>query len=135
MNTEQPVTIMHLVGLFRTAAIKETFVHSTNAYDKGMKDTGWKKDMTVAELTNFFGLILFFGIQRVSERRTVWEPNSKFFNRFIHDTMKRHRFEDILRNLHWHYTSQYSKQEVKEKNKVDCFWRMADLCELIASLF
>ncbi len=130
--TNGPRTVLDFFLLFWTHAIIDTFVTNTNAYAATVGDKRWS-DIRSPEMMRFFGLILFLGMIKVSERRDLWDVESPFFNNFVHRTMKRHRFEDILRNLHWINTAQYTAKEVKAKNKVDCFWRMADLLELLSA--
>lgn len=88
-------------------------------------------DIDEAELWRFFGLILFLGLYHVPERRLLWIRSSKFYNSFVSGVMTRHRFEDILLNLHWHNTAQYTDTEVKAKNKQDSFWRLKELMDLL----
>jgi len=126
---------MKLFRLFWTVAIITTFVTATNAYAVSTNDPYFKVPVTVAEMENFFGLILLFGVIKVPERRSAWEINSIFYNINVAKVMTRHRFEAILRNLHWFNTASISKDEVKQRNFVDPFWRMADLLETLAVIF
>jgi hypothetical protein len=78
-----------------------TFVTATNAYARDTNDKELSRDIDIAPLTRFMGLILFLGMYRVPDRRSIWIRRSPFYNNFVATCMTRHRFESILRNLHW----------------------------------
>lgn len=122
-----------VVKLLWNEEIMNTFLVNTNAYANSKNDPEWPRNgIEMPELYRFFGLLLFFGALEVAERRLVWDMRSKFFNKFVAMTMSRHRFEVILRNLHWFNTCSVTPEDRKARNKVDCFWRVAPLLDKLA---
>lgn len=112
-----------------------TLVHNTNRFAAYTREEQWK-DVTIDELWTFFAMVLFTGLNKVPERRLLWqEEGGKFSSRFVKNCMTRKRFEDILQCLHWLDTSDYSEQMIKESNKEDCFWRVSQLEELLSARF
>lgn len=125
-----------VVKLLWDDEIMNNFWVNTNSYAECKNDKEWPEGgISKDDLYRFFGLILFFGTLKVSERRLVWEINSKLYNKFVAGVMSRHKFEAILRNLHWYNTGQLSKEERKARNKIDCFWRVAPLLDRLAKSF
>ena len=128
-------SVFDLFSLFWTAITMLTFVNSTNEYARSSADKEWKRNLTAIELRRFFGLILFFGLWKVRKRRSCWDRNSKFFSPYITNVMSRHRFEAILRNLHWLNTASFTNAEKLAKKKADNFWSVASLLTTLAGLF
>jgi hypothetical protein len=127
-------SVLQFFLLFWTYMIIDKFSENTNAFASATEDTRWRPTSR-SELCRFFGIVLYLGLLKVPERRNLWDPKTTYFSRFVFQTMTRHRFEAILRNLHWTNTACFTKKEIKEKNVVDCFWRMADFLDILAASF
>lgn len=119
-------------SLFWTPEIWETMTTETNKY--GDRMANWTA-ISIEEMRRFFGMMAFFGFIKVVDRRELWNQNSRLYNPFLANCMTRHRFEDILKNLHWEDTSVFTRPEITAKNKADCFWRVATLEEKIRLSF
>ena len=125
-----PKITLKFFEFFFTPAIFETFVHNTNAYGRDTKRSGWR-DVTVDELKQFLGIIIYMGINELPTRECYWRDEI-FRSQFITSIMSLNRFSDIL--LCWHFvnTAPYNDREIRNRNKEDPFWSVAKFVETLA---
>jgi hypothetical protein len=88
-----------------------TFVDATNAYAKGAERAEWT-DVTMVEIQAFLGLILYFGVLQLPQRRMAWSK-SMFYVPYPSAVMAGKRFDQILNN--WHWVTFHSCTEERQK--------------------
>ncbi len=123
-------TPLDIFRLFISDAIVSGFVLETNRYALKKDGSQWVM-MSDWELMRFFSIILFMGIQNMPERELYWQ-DSEFQAEFVRSKMTMQRFASILSNWHWQDSSSLSPQEVRDRNRDDCFWSVASFVEELA---
>lgn len=81
---------------FFDEALQEHIVTQTNLY-AGQKNT--LLSLTREELLTFFGGLLLSGYSKLPHRRLYWDSDDDV-PKLLPQSMRRNRFEDILKNLH-----------------------------------
>ena len=136
-----PVEIVKSLDFFRLYFDDEamtTFVQETNNYaasvGRNVNSRGWSA-LTEEELWAFFAIVLFLGTLEVRYRRTLWDPKSKYYNKWIASTMECGRFEDILFCLHWVNTAELTREQKRARMREDPFWPISGLLTHLQSNF
>ncbi|MEL7307546.1 MAG: transposase [Pseudomonadota bacterium] len=97
--------------LFFTDQLRQNLVRETNNYAHKVIDASrplrrnsamnrWK-DVTLAEMDTFLGIILHMGLVGMPSYRHYWKNDPQFKNEFVRKAMSRNRFLDIMR--FWHF--------------------------------
>ena len=117
-------------AIFWTADLMSTFVKNTNEFATQSNQRRWR-EVTVPEMKTFFAIVLRAGIYKVPERSMTWDPTHG--SMFVRQMMTMTRFEDILRNLHWHNAYGVNAEERKRKNKENSFWTVQSFFDDLAT--
>ena len=116
--------------LYFNLKIMDQFVTSTNKF--GRKDQALWEDITVDILYKFFSIIFFMGLVRQPEIRSFWSKDPKYRREWVRRIMSRDRFKQIWTCLHFVDVTTFTHPEIKAKNSLDGFWRVACFVESLA---
>jgi hypothetical protein len=119
--------------LLFTPLILSTFVDATNAYAKGVGRAEWT-DVTVVEFQTFLGLLLYFGVLQLPQRRMAWSK-SMFYVPYPSAVMSGKRFDQILNNWHWVDTSPFTAAQKNVNNREDPFWTVTTFLSQLSMNF
>lgn len=73
-----------------------------------------------------------FGLNSVPDMRDAWSHGMHAIP-LLAKIMSRYKFEMIMSSWNWCDTSMLHNNVIKEKNKVDPFWSVTDLCDVIST--
>ena len=117
--------------LFFSAVIMGEFVKNTDTC--GLKTQAVWVNVTVDTLFNFFSIIFFMGIVRLPEMRSFWSRNPKYRREWVKSIIvSRDRFHQIWSCFHYVNVTPFTEADIKVKNSIDGFWRVADFVESLA---
>jgi hypothetical protein len=120
--------------LFFCDLLLNNFISQTNAFAEASKHKKWKS-LNIEEFKRFLAVIIFLGVNKVPRMKMAWTKGSPFFNGFISNIMKWHRFRAILSCWHWQNNYGMSETERRAKNKANGFWSVDGYCNLLSERF
>ena len=95
-------TPVHLFELFIDDEILKHIVTETNTYAR-LKNQSYEqfRDTTVEELRCFIGILFVSGYYKLPSYRMMWEESEDVNNIMISNAMRRNRFIELLRFIHF----------------------------------
>ena len=91
---------LQLFELFFDNDVIGYIVSENNKYALAKGATGWN-DVTADELRCFFGILMVSGYNQLPGRKMYWEESPDVHNTIISEAMRRNRFLDLLRYVHF----------------------------------
>jgi len=123
-NGELVETELDAFILMFPLSIIDIMVEETNSFALG-SEIGWN-DVTHNEIWCYIGCLLFMGLVRLNAIDSFWS-NDIYGQPFIRNLLKKKRFHEIHRNLH------FSDNETSDKN--DKLFKIRKVVEILQSTF
>lgn len=100
------------VDLFKLFFDETIFLHIKNEMTKYCVKKNWSDvSVSVNELKVFFGILIVTGYNELPRRRLYWTKSSDVYNEAISNSMRRDRFEEIIKCLHFNALESYDKND------------------------
>ncbi|XP_037035193.1 piggyBac transposable element-derived protein 2-like [Bradysia coprophila] len=83
--------------------------------------------ITIPELKCFFGILILSGYNRLPGKKFFWDKGADMGNRLVSESMRRDRFVQIMRYIHWADNSQASD--------TDKLWKIRPVVAMLQKKF
>ena len=94
-NAKSPGTVF--LSMFPPNLV-DILIRESNLYSQ---QNGRNLGMDKTEALSFLGILLLSGYNRLPYRRLYWSESADVRNSLVSDSMRRNRFDDIIRDLHF----------------------------------
>lgn len=122
---------LNIWKLFFTDNVVTDFADNTNSFAKNTNVKNYVP-ITATVIKKFFACLYVFGLNNFPDMRDAWSHEMHAIP-LLEKNLSRNKFEMIMSNWHWCDTSMLHNDIIKEKNKVDPFWSVTDLCDVMSN--